>query len=59
MAYPIPAATWLFLTLLATLRGGGHYFVDLIAGFAVWAIWITLPRRIEKQLPRQRTQAAA
>jgi membrane-associated phospholipid phosphatase len=49
----IPAATWLFFMLLATLPGGGHYVVDLIAGFAVWAAWFALSRRIEQQLPRQ------
>lgn len=45
----IPAATWLFFMLLATLPGGGHYIVDLIGGFGVWAAWFALSRRIERQ----------
>ena len=46
----IPAVTWLSFMLLATLPGGGHYVVDLLAGFAVWAAWFALSRRIEQQL---------
>lgn len=49
----IPAATWLFFMLPATLPGGGHYVVDLIAGFAVWAAWFALSCRIEKDLGQQ------
>ena len=44
----VPAASWLFFMLLATLPGGGHYIVDLIGGFAVWAGWFALSRRIER-----------
>lgn len=36
--------------LLATLPGGGHYVVDLIAGFLVWAAWFALSRHKESQL---------
>lgn len=43
------AAVWLAIMLLATLPGGGHYVVDLLAGFAVWAAWFALSRRIEQK----------
>ena len=46
----IPAAIWLFFMLLATLPGGGHYIVDLIGGFLVWAGWFALSRRIEHRV---------
>jgi hypothetical protein len=46
----IPAAAWLFFMLLGTLPGGGHYVVDLIGGFVVWASWFALSRRIERKL---------
>lgn len=55
----IPAATWLFFMLLATLPGGGHYVVDLLAGFVVWAAWFVLSRRIERDLPKERALASA
>lgn len=45
----LAAAAWLVFMLLATLPGGGHYLVDLIAGFAVWAAWFALSRRIERR----------
>lgn len=45
----IAAGAWLAFMLLATLPGGGHYLVDLIAGFVVWAAWFALSRRIEGQ----------
>lgn len=41
------AGTWLVVMLLATLPGGGHYLVDLIAGFVVFAAWFALSRRVE------------
>jgi membrane-associated phospholipid phosphatase len=44
----IPAATYLFFMLLAIFPGGGHYFVDLLGGFAVWAAWFALSRGIEQ-----------
>jgi len=43
----IGAAAWLFFMLLATLPGGGHYIVDLIGGFAVWATWFAFSERVE------------
>lgn len=46
----VPAAIWLFFMLLATLPGGGHYVVDLIGGFVVWAAWFALSLRIERRI---------
>jgi len=43
----IASGTWLAFMLLATLPGGGHYLIDLIAGFVVWAAWFALSRRSE------------
>jgi membrane-associated phospholipid phosphatase len=45
----VPAATFLFFMLLATLPGGGHYVIDLIGGFLVWAVWFALSRVIERR----------
>ena len=41
------SGSWLVIMLLATLPGGGHYFVDLLAGFAVWAAWFALSKRVD------------
>lgn len=41
------AGLYLAVMLVATLPGGGHYVVDLIGGFAVWAAWFVLARRTE------------
>lgn len=49
----IAASLWLAIMLLATLPGGGHYLVDLIAGFFVWAAWFAWSRRIEAQMTRK------
>jgi hypothetical protein len=43
------AAIFLLFMLLAIFPGGGHYFVDLLGGFAVWAAWFALSRHIEQQ----------
>ena len=43
------AGAWLAFMLLATFPGGGHYFVDLLAGFAVWSAWFALSRRVERR----------
>lgn len=43
----VAAGAWLAIMLLATLPGGGHYLVDLIAGFVVFAAWLALSRRVE------------
>jgi hypothetical protein len=48
----LAAGLWLFFMLLGTFPGGGHYFVDLVAGFAVWAAWFALSRRLEEQTPK-------
>jgi membrane-associated phospholipid phosphatase len=44
----LPALAWLALMLFSTLPFGGHYFVDVIGGAAVWGIWFAVSRRIEK-----------
>ena len=44
----ILASLWLILMLLGTLPGGGHYGVDLIAGFLVWAGWFALSLKIQR-----------
>jgi membrane-associated phospholipid phosphatase len=36
------------LMLFSTMPFGGHYFVDLIGGTAVWAIWFAASQRIER-----------
>jgi membrane-associated phospholipid phosphatase len=46
------AAAWLVIMLVATLPGGGHYVVDLIAGFVVWAAWFAGSRVIEQRSQR-------
>jgi membrane-associated phospholipid phosphatase len=43
----VAAGLWLAVMMVATLPGGGHYVVDLIAGFAVWAAWFGISRRVE------------
>lgn len=45
-------AVWLIIMLLATLPGGGHYVVDLIGGFAVWALWFISSRIVEQRVSR-------
>ena len=48
--WTLPAASaYLAIMLLATLPGGGHYVVDLIAGFVVWGAWFFLSRMIERR----------
>lgn len=48
----IPANAYLAIMLLSTLPGGGHYVVDLLGGFAVWAAWFTCSRYIEDRSAR-------
>jgi hypothetical protein len=43
------AAFFLVFMLLAIFPGGGHYFVDMLAGFAVWAAWFALSLRVERR----------
>ena len=45
----LAAGTYLAVMLVATLPGGGHYVIDLVAGFVVWAAWFALSRIIEKR----------
>lgn len=54
----IAAGTWLAFMLLATLPGGGHYLVDLIAGFVVWAAWFALSLRVEGKTGARRGRNA-
>lgn len=49
----VAAGLWLAFMLLGTFPGGGHYFIDLVAGFAVWAAWFAYSRRIERQIADQ------
>ena len=42
------AGIWLAIMLVATLPGGGHYAIDLIAGFIVWVVWFALSRFVER-----------
>lgn len=52
MVTRIAAAAWLAVELLSTVAAG-HYVVDLIGGFAVWAAWFALSLKIEKsRVPR-------
>jgi PAP2 superfamily len=44
----VAAAIWLAVELLSTVAGG-HYVIDLIGGFAVWAAWFTWSLRIERR----------
>lgn len=46
-------AAYLFFMLLAIFPGGGHYFVDMLGGFAVWAAWFAWSLRIERQASPQ------
>jgi membrane-associated phospholipid phosphatase len=47
------AGVWLAIMLVATLPGGGHYVVDLVAGFAVWAVWFVISRLVEMRIARR------
>jgi hypothetical protein len=51
----LAAGTWLFFMLLGTFPGGGHYFIDLVAGFFVWAAWFALSLYIERHPNREMT----
>ena len=46
----IAAAIWLPVELLSTVAGG-HYLVDLIGGFCVWAGWFALSKKLESPAP--------
>ena len=56
----IAALVWLGIMLLGTFPGGGHYLVDLLGGFLVWAAWFAWSREMERQVAegmRPRAQA--
>lgn len=55
----IPAAIYLVFMLLAIFPGGGHYFVDMVGGFAVWAAWFALSVWIERRSAPQMILATA
>lgn len=44
----LAASIYLFFMLLAIFPGGGHYFVDMLGGFAVFAAWFAWSLRIER-----------
>lgn len=46
----LAASAYLAIMLVATLPGGGHYVIDLIAGFLVWAAWFAGSRRLERSM---------
>ncbi len=52
------ATIYLLVMLVATLPGGGHYVVDLIAGFLVWAAWFAASRQIETKIATTEVQSA-
>lgn len=45
------ALAWFAQMMIGTIPLGGHYFVDLVAGAAVWGCWFYLSRRFERVLP--------
>jgi PAP2 superfamily len=45
----VAAAIWLAVELLSTVTGG-HYVIDLIGGFVVWAAWFAVSRLIERRI---------
>ena len=42
---------WFVSMVAATVPIGGHYFTDLIAGVAIWAIWFSLSERMTRGRP--------
>jgi membrane-associated phospholipid phosphatase len=50
----IPELVWLLLMLFSTMPFGGHYFVDLIGGTAVWGGWFAASQRIERRVDAAR-----
>jgi membrane-associated phospholipid phosphatase len=50
-AHPVTlvlSLVWFFPMLAATVPLGGHYFADLVGGFAIWALWFGLSRSLER-----------
>lgn len=39
---------WFVTMLVATVPLGGHYFIDLIGGLAIWIIWFALSRTLHR-----------
>lgn len=49
------AMAWFIPMLAATVPFGGHYFIDLIGGAAVWAAWYALSVWMERRTPAPHT----
>ena len=45
------ATAWFLQMMIGTIPLGGHYFVDLLGGAAVWAGWFSLSRHFEHKSP--------
>ncbi len=43
------ALAWFVQMMAGTMPLGGHYFVDLLGGLGVWALWFAVSRRVERQ----------
>jgi hypothetical protein len=48
----VPACLWFVVLLPSTLPIGGHYFVDLLGGMAVWTLWFAWSLRLERNASR-------
>jgi len=48
LATRIVASIWLAVELLSTVTAG-HYVIDLLGGFLVWAVWFGLSKIIEQR----------
>ena len=59
LATLLAAGAWLAFMLLGTFPGGGHYFVDLVAGFIVWGFWFAVSRQIELKAAKRTSLAPA
>jgi len=44
------ALAWLGLMLPAAVAFGGHYVVDLIGGFGIWAAWFALSDKVARRV---------
>jgi hypothetical protein len=48
----VPALIYLGFMLLSIFPGGGHYFVDMLGGVVVWAVWFAWSCHVERQVAR-------
>jgi hypothetical protein len=44
------SSVWFLHMMIGAIPLGGHYFVDLFGGAAVWACWFCASRRVESKL---------